>query len=132
MWGWGLRPAPWSCLQPQPEGFWGLILSSAPLGRAVPRCPFLSRRQVGAVLQEVLARLFGSDVTNQKLFFNFAALRSSACNSSLLGRDFGGGAVCRWHAHICGASWVCARELLRSCFTPASGAGPSQGKKTLP
>lgn len=60
-----------------------------------------------------------------------AALGSGACNSGMLGGDFPPPEHCIGDTNICGASWVCA-VTPHSCFTPASGEGPSQGRKKAP
>lgn len=60
-----------------------------------------------------------------------AALGNGACNSGMLGSDFSPPEHCIGDTNICGASWVCA-VTLRCCFTPASGEGPSQGRKKSP
>lgn len=58
-----------------------------------------------------------------------AALGSGACNSGMLGGDSPPPEHCIGDINICGASWVCAVPP-RSCFTPASGGGAGQGKKS--
>lgn len=60
-----------------------------------------------------------------------AALGSGACNSGMLGGDSPPPEHCIGDTNICGASWVCAVPP-RSCFTPASGGEPSQGRKKKP
>lgn len=60
-----------------------------------------------------------------------AALGSGACNSGMLGGDSPPPEHCIGDTNICGASWVCAVPP-HSCFTPASGGGPGQGRKKKP